>query len=291
MASIGELRKKIKGVKSTRQITNAMKMVAAARMGKAQKQMNEVAIFPGDIERVLFSFLKNADLEKRFSPLLYDEKKQYEPRIGVIAIAGDKGLCGDFNNAVVRETNLFIAQQGSRVVKVFAVGTKLADHIHTHEHLQIKPYIHIYNTLEFRHADAIGQDVLDAFFKGDLTDVYVLFNGYVNAMKHQFTKERLLPIDLRKSPSGIKKTTDIEPVEVGSVLLQLLPLWFKSKVYSCIRKSYAAELVARMRAMDNATRNAGTLIDDLTLEMNKVRQAVITRELVEITGTSEVMKE
>jgi F-type H+-transporting ATPase subunit gamma len=192
---------------------------------------------------------------------------------------------------MVRQAKFFMAKHGAKVRMVFAVGTKIADHLKVGDGVVVKPYTHIYKRLDFNQADVIGQCVLDAFLNGDLTDVYVLYNRYVSAMRHEFTNVRLLPLDMKECPAGVKKNVEIEPVEDGLVLQQLLPLWLKSTLYHAIRSSYAAELVARMRAMDNATRNAATLIEDLTLEMNKVRQAVITRELVEITGTSEVMKE
>jgi F-type H+-transporting ATPase subunit gamma len=176
-------------------------------------------------------------------------------------------------------------------VKVLlAVGKKAVEHYKNSGKAQKHTYAQFFNKFDFGMADKIGQDVLKAYQEEQLTSLIVVFSHFKSMIKQLVTSTRLLPIEPVQPEGMLHRCMIYEPLEEEEVLATLIPMYLKGRLYSMMRDSYAAELAARMRAMDNATRNAGNLIDTITLEMNKVRQAVITREIAEIIATNEVVK-
>jgi F-type H+-transporting ATPase subunit gamma len=295
MPSLAELRKKIKGVSSTRQITKAMKMVAGARFGRAGRQRNDVLYYQAELEKVLFAFLSMAGpprgkLARIYTIAKTEKEASVKGNIGVFVIAADKGLCGDFNNAILREADGFLKNNAERVKVLFAVGRKSVDHYKNSPVKRKHEYQQFFNRFDSGLADTIGQELYKAYQEEDLSELIVVHSHFKSMIKQQVSLQRLLPIEAVPPQGTAHRGMLCEPADEEMLLMKLLPIYLNARLYAALRDSFAAELAARMRAMDNATRNAGSLIDSITLEMNKVRQAVITREIAEIIATNEVVK-
>jgi F-type H+-transporting ATPase subunit gamma len=294
MPSLSELRKKIKGISSTRQITKAMKMVAGARFSRAARANSDANYYQSELEKVLFAFLSLAGPPRAKFQRLYcipgAAPAEDAGNIGLIVIAADKGLCGDFNNAIMREADGILKRNGKRVTALFAVGRKSVEHYKSAACKNKHDYAQFFNKFDFSMADKIGQEVLKAYQDGQLTSLYVVYSHFKSMIKQQVARVRLLPVEPVPPQGTLHRCMMYEPLEEEEVLQTLVPMYLKARIYAMMRDSFAAELAARMRAMDNATRNAGELIESITLEMNKVRQAVITREIAEIIATNEVVK-
>ncbi len=299
MPSLAELRKKIKGISSTRQITKAMKMVAGARFSRAARQMNDARFYEAELGKLLFDFLSLAGKPRGRLALLYhtpgaSDAAAQEGKKGIVVVAADKGLCGDFNNSILREADNYCKKNGERVAVLFAIGHKAAEHYKSSAIARKINYQQFFNRFDFSTAETIGQEALRLYFDEGLSGYVVVHSHFKSIIRQQLTVTRLLPVEAADASAfprdSMFRCTMIEPAEEEAVLQALLPMYIKAKLYGILRDSFTAELAARMRAMDNATRNAGSLIDSITLEMNKVRQSVITRELSEIIATNEVVK-
>ena len=294
MPSISELRKKIKGIKSTRQITSAMKMVAAARFARAQRDMVDASVFSREFEPVVSRFLKTVELNASIGNYVLASRRVEDPsrRIGLIVITGDKGLCGDFNTALLREADKLVKRNSGKIFSVCSIGKKACEWARKSDKPERLDFPGIFSGLNFAIADKIVDEILRVYSEKELTELWVVSATFKSVIKREVAALQLLPLAISEASSGTStREIDVEPAESGEILKTLVPQWLKGQLYKMIRHSYAAELSARMNAMDNATRNAGEFIETQTLEMNKVRQAVITREIAEITGTSEVMQE
>jgi F-type H+-transporting ATPase subunit gamma len=292
MATLAELRKQIRGIKSTRQITNAMKMVAGARFAGAQKAMNAAKFFPDAMESLLYNLLRSSESTTENALIAKSGKKSATPeKEALIVIAGERGLCGNYNALILREAEKYISARGGKVVKVFTVGRKASDFFRRSSALSRSEFIQKEKKLTFASIERVAIEALDAVVSGQCTSITAISASMKAGMRTVVSAQPLLPVTLDRAPAELKPAVfDCEPASPDEIIAGLIPLWFKSKIYTLITQSVAAELAERMRAMDNATRNAAKLIEQLTLEVNKTRQANITRELTEITGTGEVVK-
>jgi F-type H+-transporting ATPase subunit gamma len=295
MPSLAEYRKKIKGVSSTRQITKAMKMVAGARFGRASRSNTDARFYQAELEKVSFAYLSL--LGGRKAPGLFSLFRMpgtvapaAVSKVGVMVVAADKGLCGDFNNAILRAGDGVIAKNAKITAVLMAVGRKSVEHYRKSTVPVKTEYAQFFNRFDFGMADTIGQEAINLYLDNGLDALVVVHSHFKSMIKQELVIERLLPIEPVVPTDTLYRCTITEPVEEQEILQTLLPMYLKAKIYGILRDSFAAELASRMRAMDNATRNAGTLIDTITLEMNKVRQALITREIAEIIATNEVVK-
>ena len=295
MPSLSELRKKIKGISSTRQITKAMKMVAGARFARAARAMSDALYYQAELEKVLYEFLALAGTPRGRFASLYRMPGAAAPetagrKVGLVVVAADKGLCGDFNNSILRTADQYLRTNGDRVAALFAIGRKSVEHYRNTKVAHKVDHQQFFNMFDFSMAEKIGQDAMQFYQDEHLSELTVVHSHFKSRIKHELTVTRLLPVTPAAPKDTLFKGTMIEPKDEEAVLQALLPMYLQAKLYGIMRDSFAAELAARMSAMDNATRNAGSLIDSITLEMNKVRQAVITRELAEIIATNEVVK-
>lgn len=289
MASLSELRKQIKGIKSTSKITRAMKMVAGARFNKAQVAMNNSRKFYDEMFSTFSQLVVSAEQsQKVVRHITFNNKPFPLPKIGLVIVTGDKGLCGDFNSSVIREAERTIKNPDSNISCIFTIGRKGCEYFRRNPNIKIIEYPNIFSNLEFAFADRLGQEILKKFDEERLTSIVVISAQFKSMIKKEITKTTLLPLYVDKST----KVTGCmyEPIDEDELMLSTVPIVVKSLIYKLLRESYVAEVTQRMRAMDNATTNAGTLIEKITLEMNKVRQGNITRELSEIIGTNEVIK-
>lgn len=295
MASLREIRRKIKSVKSTQQITKAMKMVAAARMRRAQAAILSSRPFAVKMEglvRDLALMEIAADLkagrEVHIHPYF---DVQPEDRPCLVLVTADKGLCGAFNANLLRASIDWLRRNQGRPASLAVVGRKGRDFAHR---LRSGPEIltelaGIFPKVGFAHAELLGKAVLDAFLERRVSRVSVLYNEFKSVAVQRVVETQLLPIPV---PTGDREHEGEEfQFEPGreELLPALLPRYVKAQLYRFLLESQAAELAARMNAMDAASKNAGELIGGLTLRLNRQRQAIITREIAELVGGAEAL--
>ncbi len=291
MASLREYRKKIKSVKSTQQITKAMKMVSAARLRKAQSNIlsaRPFALKMRDLIRDLAGRIQQT--QGAFAPSHPLLRSHQSSKLAVVLVTADKGLCGSFNTFLIRRANEVLREHADKEVKFFVIGRRGRDFFKRLDYPFVQEYVGIFNQLSYKHAEIIGQELMDLFIKEELSQVLVIYNEFKSVLQQNLVVEKLLPIaPLESSLAAIKSDYIYEPAK-PELLAALLPRYLKSQIFRILLESAAAELGARMAAMDSATKNAAELINSLTLKLNRTRQAIITREIAELVSGAEALK-
>jgi F-type H+-transporting ATPase subunit gamma len=299
MPSLLDIRRRIRAVRSTQQITKAMKMVAASKLRRAQERIQHARPFATEMLRVLNSLASRVDPGAH--PLL-DERKT--PRAGgralLFVITADRGLCGSFNTNVIKSAGTFIVDSRDREVALGLVGRRGRDYFGRRGFDVRYEQINLFATLRFEDAVAIARSAIEAFGQGEVDSVYLVYNEFKSVLVQRVVIERLLPIP-RGAFTG-EAAKEAETPEPGRVVVDylyeptppelfaaLLPNHVEVQVYRALLESAAAEHAARMTAMDAATRNSAEMIDQLTLYMNKVRQAAITREIIEVVSGAQAL--
>ena len=298
MASLREIRRKIKSVKSTEQITKAMKMVAAARMRKSQLAILAARPFATKMERMVreLALLQERDdaaagaLVSTLHPFF---QKREEGAELLVLVTGDKGLCGAFNSNVLRAAIDWFKLRTGRKTYCVAVGRKGRDMVHRLRGLDIEissELIGVFPKITFTHAELVGQAVIDAYLTKGVSSVTVLYNEFKSVAQQRLLTAALLPIP---APAVVPETVALpdygfEPSR-PELLSALLPRFVKAQVYRILLESQAAELAARMNAMDAASKNAKELREALNLTANRTRQAAITKEIAELVGGAEAL--
>jgi F-type H+-transporting ATPase subunit gamma len=292
MPSLLDIRRRIRAVKSTQQITKAMKMVAASRLRRAQERIQQARPFATQMLRVLNSLATRVDPSSH--PLL-DERAVPKAggRVMVFVITADRGLCGSFNTNVIKQSSTFIAENPAREIAVGLIGRRGRDFF-ARRGLDVRyEQINLFATLKFEDAQAIARAGIDAFTGGEVDAVYLIYNEFRSVMVQRVVVERLLPIprleieaDAVGAPPAVDYLYEPKPDELFTTLI---PNHVEVQVYRALLESAAAEHAARMTAMDAATRNSAEMIEDLTLHMNKVRQAAITREIIEVVSGAQAL--
>ncbi|MDZ7373913.1 MAG: ATP synthase F1 subunit gamma [candidate division KSB1 bacterium] len=285
MASLRDIRRRILSVRSTQQITKAMKMVAAAKLRRAQERLMAARPYSYRVTQILGSVCARVD--RSLHPLLAEREQR---RVGIVAVAGDRGLCGSFNTNIIRRTHEEIARHGERVVGVIAVGRKVRDHFLKQSLPVLGSYAGFFSELAFPHAVAIASLIKEKFLAEELDHVYVVYNEFKSAVQQRIVVEQLLPIqpslpEVEKHP--VEYLFEPSPQEI---LDPLLDRYLNIRIWHILLESFAAEQGARMTAMDAATENAEEMIQNLVLHYNKARQASITKELIEIVSGAEALK-
>jgi F-type H+-transporting ATPase subunit gamma len=296
MPSLKDLKNRIASVKSTQKITAAMKMVAASKLRRAQEQAEAGRPYAERMGRMLESLAANVSSNGQGPKLMTGTGKQDVQLL--IVISSDRGLCGGFNGTIVREARRQIArlEREGKTVKVLTVGRKARDQIRrTHP----KSVFHSYEDigrkrLSFSEADTITTKVLELYEAGEFDVASVIYNKFKSAMTQIVTVQQVVPFAVSGEEAAadtggeLKAMYDFEPDE-EQILADLLPKNLSIQVYRALLESAASEQGARMTAMDSATRNAGDMINKLTLTYNRTRQAVITKELIEIISGAEAI--
>ena len=290
MPSLQSLRRKITSVKNTQKITKAMKMVASAKLKRAQVRILAFRHYGLKMREVVANLSRrvNRDLH----PLL---QKRPTKMVRVVVVTSDRGLCGAFNANIVRKALEFIRECEARGVKVEIglVGRKGRDffkrrHWPTHE-----PYVDIFDRLSYEHGMEIAQRALEMYTKGEFDEAHIIYNEFKSALQQRVIVEQLFPIESLEENGQPRETLGgsylYEPDEL-ELLDPLLMKHLQAQTFRILLESSAAEQAARMAAMDGATRNAGELIKRVTLYYNKTRQAAITKELMDIVGGAEALK-
>jgi F-type H+-transporting ATPase subunit gamma len=300
MPTLLDYRRRIRSVKSTQQITRAMKFVAAAKLRRAQEGVFGARPYAREILRVMRSAAARMDTTAH--PLL---ERRPEEKILTVILTGDRSLCGAFNTNVLRRATTFIRENSSRKTELIVVGKKGRDTMRKRGFKFLGEYLGVSTKVEFSSAKEIAARIAEVYSNKEVDAVYAIYNEFKNVMVQNLRVEKLLPIDpailgeeqeprqdshgnpLPQDLSASGKSTLVdyiyeEPVE--QIFSGLVPRYLESEIFRILLESAAAEHAARMTAMDSATRNASDLIDKLTLEMNKIRQAAITKELIEIVS-------
>lgn len=294
MASLRELRRKVKSVKSTQQITKAMKMVAAARLRRAQGRILGARPFANKMTDLLADVLwqvSDADGDGVMSPhelqhpLLYGNPEG--PR-GLLLITADRGLCGGFNTSLIKKGLEFLRENKGEAVELMTVGRKARDYFRRVGAPIRHEYVGIFNQLTYSQAELIGQDVMNFFLQGRAKDVTLVYTEFKSAIQQNVVATTLLPLTPPDRPVEDRRVTPFIYEPVRSQLLDaLFPRYLKAQVFRALLESYASEMGARMTAMENASKNAQELIEGLTLAANKIRQAAITKEISELVAGAE----
>lgn len=295
MPSLLDLRRRIRAVKSTQQITKAMKMISASKLRRAQERVVGARPFALQMQRVLNSLASRVDPSSH--PLLAEREERPDAKVLLIVITADKGLCGGFNTNIIKAASGFINNAG-RSVSLGLVGRKGRDFFKRRGFEVRVEEIGIFQRVKYADAKRIAEAAIEEFTSGRVSKVFIVYNEFKSVMQQRVTTEQLLPIpkqqvgsDPRAAQEGQAPKApvagDVDYIyEPGpaEILGDLLPKHIEIQVYRALLESAAAEHAARMTAMDAATKNSGEIIDTLTLYMNKVRQAAITREIIEVVS-------
>ena len=290
MANLKDLKTRINSVKSTQKITAAMKMVAAAKLRRAQEAAESGRPYANRMRRVTANLAAKADVNSAPALLVGNGKSATHL---LVVISADRGLCGGFNGSITRQTRTEVTrlQDEGKTVKLLMVGRKSADALRREYGKQfIDSFEGIQGTsVSFSDAASLGDTIRTGFEAGDYDVCTMIYNKFVNAITQEITLTQLIPAEINAvDDSDANVNYEYEPEE-DELLDSLLPRILSTQLYSALLESSAAELAARMTAMDNATRNAGDLIDRLTLVYNRTRQAAITSELIEIISGAEAV--
>jgi len=285
MPTLLDFRRRIRSVKNTQQITRAMKFVAAARLRRAQEAALAARPYAQELARVLRSIMSRIDQPEH--PLLAHRP---EERILVIVLTGERGLAGAFNSNILRKANDFFRQHKSQKLSVVPVGKKGRDSLKKAGFQFAAEYVNVLARVNFGTARDIASVVTDLYTKEEIDSVYIVFSEFKTVMTPNLVLEKLLPVE----PIRADEETDAEKASAQvdyiyeqpkeKLLDKLLPRYIETQILRAMLESSAAEHAARMTAMESATKNAGDVIEALTLHMNKVRQAAITKEIIEIVS-------
>lgn len=306
MATLLDYRRRIRSVKSTQQITRAMKFVAAAKLRRAQEGVFSARPYAKEIVRVLRSAA--ARMEKPAHPLM---ERQPEEKLLVMIITGDRSLAGAFNTNVLRHASEFLREHSSKKIELIVVGKKGRDTMRKRGWKFAGEYLNVSANVEFSKAKEIAGRIAELYTAKEVDAVYAIYNEFKNVLVQKLRAEKLLPLDpaiiepeagvrehaagghgdaetslpVRPAPGGTALLVDyIYEEPIAQIFNALVPRYLEAEVFRVLLESAAAEHAARMTAMDSATRNASELIDKLTLQMNKIRQAAITKELIEVVS-------
>lgn len=283
MANLKSLQERIKSVSSIQQVTKAMKMVAAAKVKKAQDKM--------EISR---PYSKNTqDMICRILPQVSNDNialvgKRKVSKTALIIITSDRGFAGSFNSSVIRLAEKEIEKLGKDKVQLFCLGKKSSEYFSKRNHNVVQSFYDFWKDMTFDTASDIAETFIAAFKNHEVDEVNVIYNRFKTLASQDLKMEKVLPIDFTENYNPKDYNYDYEPNK-ESIVKSLLPKHLKVQMWQQMLESYSSEEAARMIAMDNATENAKEIIKELKLEFNKARQAAITTEMLEIVGGAEAL--
>jgi len=286
-AGVKDLKRRIRSIKNTQQITKAMKMVAAAKLRRAQEAAEKSRPYTETLKETLARLVGvSTDVEH---PLL--AKRDEVLKVGYIVVTADRGLCGGYNTNIIRAVTDAIAADERKPDKgIIAVGRKSRDFFRKRTGVEAE-FVNLGDKIQYADAREISQYVMNAYENEEFDEIYLVYAKFINVLRQVPTVVKILPIE----PPEEGSTTEEHNVEyiyepsAESILLNLLPRYVGSQIYHAMLEGKASEQGARMTAMGNASQNAGEIIGNLTLKMNKVRQAAITDEILDIVGGAEAL--
>ena len=279
MPSLIDIRRRVRSVKNTQQITKAMKMVSAAKLRKAQERALAARPYAKMLEEILANVAEAASQNPDSAhPLLAVRPEQ---RVLAVVVTADRGLAGGFNANLIKLAQKFWTENHTKQLSFEIVGRKGRDYFRRRSATITGEHLDLFRTVRHEDASRIADTIIDRFTKGEVDAVYLFVNEFKNVAASHLEQKRILPIEVPKSAQPVDYIYQQKPEEL---LGSLLPKYVKVQLYRALLESAAAEHAARMTAMDAATSNASDVIDKLTLYMNRVRQASITREIIEIVS-------
>ena len=289
MPTLLDFRRRIRSVKNTQQITRAMKFIAAARLRRAQETAVSLRPYAAGIREVLRSTMSRIENPEQF-PLL---TQRPEERVLVLVAAGERGLCGAFNANVLRRAFEFLREKNDKTVEVIAIAKKSRDAFAKRSWKIAAEYVDVTTRADLGVARKIAAEVMKIYEAHQADSVYLIYNEFKNVMAQTLRVEKLLPLEHAALGEPLKdapQTSSADAVDyiyeqpAAEIFNKLVPRYVEMQIYRMLAETSAAEHAARMTAMESATSNASDVIDALTLHMNKVRQAAITREIIEVVS-------
>lgn len=284
-AGVREFKRRIRSVQNTQQITKAMKMVAAAKLRRAQEAAESSRPYTETLQGTL-ARLAGVAMDVKH-PLL--AKREEVRKVGYIVVTADKGLCGGYNTNIIRTASDAIAEDERKIESaIVAVGRKARDFYRKRGGVEAE-FVNLGDNISYADAREIGQYVIDAYENEELDEVYLVYAKFINVLRQVPTVSKILPLEPPKSEGEEHYVDYIYEPSADEILLTLLPKYIGSQIYHAMLEGKASEFGARMTAMGNATENAKEIINNLTQVMNKVRQAAITDEILDIVGGAEAL--
>lgn len=282
MATLIDLRRRIRSVKNTQQITKAMKMVSAAKLRRAQDRMMASRPYTAKMMEVLASLATRANPEDH--PLL---KVKGDQNVELMVVTADKGLCGSFNANLIKGALHFLDERRNYNLSLHLIGRKGVDYFKRRKYIVTNQYTNIFKQVRFEDAKEIADKTIRAYCEGDLDAIYIVYNEFKSMLSQRIVLKRLLPLERLPEPTAQQTLDYIYEPDPETIFDKLLPHYLEIQIYQALLESSAAEHAARMAAMESATENAKDMIESLTLKMNKIRQAAITKEIIEVVSGAE----
>jgi F-type H+-transporting ATPase subunit gamma len=279
MPSLIDIRRRVRSVRNTQQITKAMKMISAAKLRRAQERALASRPYAAMLDQILANVAEAAaQSDGGEHPLL---AVRPEKKILVIVVTADKGLAGGFNTNLLKLSQKFVDERKTSELSLELIGRKARDYYRRRAIPIRGEHLDLFRLVKYEDAERLADIVIERFSKAEVDSVYLFVNEFKSVVAPNPVGHRMLPIEVPKSAAAVDYIYEQPPAEM---LGSLLPRYVKMRMYRALLESAAAELAARMTAMDAATSNASEMIDKLTLYMNRVRQASITREIIEIVS-------
>jgi F-type H+-transporting ATPase subunit gamma len=279
MPSLLDIRRRIRSVKNTQQLTKAMKTVSAAKLRRAQERVFSARPFADQLRKVLGNL--TARIEDISHPLL---EVRPEQRILFLIVTADRGLCGAFNSNILRTAQSFIRERGGKTVDLATVGRKGRDFFRRRGQTIRAEFLNVFARLDYRNAKEIAESVVQAYAGAEADAVYIVYNEFKSVIQQRVVVEKLLPLNRAELRDTEPQLDYIFEQPAQDIFNRLLPRYVEVQIYRALLESAASEHGARMASMDTASKNAGEMIDMLTLNMNRIRQAAITREIIEVVS-------
>ena len=284
MANIRDIKNRISSIRNTRQITNAMKMVAAAKLRKAQEKIVNARPYADYIDLMIRTIkFKNPTTTNLF---LVDNEA--DPKVALLVFTADRGLCGSFNSGIIRKTLRYLELNPQ--TDVICIGKKGYDTLRKKTDRVIEKYLNIFSSMDFSQSREISNLVLDLYLKNGYTKIDAIYNEFKSAIQQNVIERQLLPITPQED-DFVSGTDFVYEPDEDALITELGTKFVDVEIWRMMLESSAAEQGARMTAMDNATENAGDLIEQLTLLHNRARQSSITTEIIEIASGAEAINE
>lgn len=299
MESLRDIRQNIKAIKSTQQIMQTMKMISSARIRKAQEAMDAARPFAkkmlqmvDDLKQDILAMPEPADGGESWAGRFFVNKTGDANKIGLLVITGDKGLAGSFNAVILRSVLQFLKEHKDKEIFVFAVGKKGRDFL-----ARLKmPNLHlayesvgIFPKVSYAHAELLGEAVLKTYFEQQLGEVVLIYNDFKSLASQNLVEQKMLPFDFENIQNDTDESDFLFEPGMLEIFKLLVPRLVKANMYRFLLESQAANLAATMNAMDAASKNAGELVTALGVKLNKVRQASITNEILDIVNGAEAL--
>ena len=284
MANLKNIQTQIKSVSSIQKVTKAMKMVAAAKLKRAQERMEKARPYSERLKNLIANLLIDADSE--ILPLL--ETRDLIKKHGLLIITSDRGLAGSFNSNIIKKAEEEIDKVGKENMILLCIGKKCYEYFNNRNYNVDYSYSETWNDLNYNQAIKIGNGLISSYLKNKFDSLSVVYNYFKNTASQEVLYNQLLPIAFEHNDQIQLNDVIYEPSK-NELIQSLVPKFFNTEIWQCLLESFASEQAARMLAMDNATENAKDMISDLKLQFNKARQTAITTEMLEIVGGAEAL--